>query len=77
MSSSRLLALSLVLPFVAVSSLAYAGPRDFPTTPAVKSAPAATDAYARVGRSPPPVNNVQSAWPRYSGGPKGIASYSR
>lgn len=76
MSRSRLLTLSLVLPFVAVASFAYAGPRDMPA-PAVKSAPAATDAYAQVRKGPAPVNTVQPGWPRYSGGPKGITSYGK
>jgi hypothetical protein len=76
MSKSRLLSIGLVLPFMTVS-VAFAGPRDFPVTPAVKSAPAAVDAYAQVGKTAAPSNNVQAAWPRYSGGPKGIATYSK
>jgi len=76
MSRSHVLILALVLPFLAVTSLAYAGPRDMPA-PAVKSAPAATDAFAQVPRGPAPVNTVQPAWPRYNGGPKGITSYAK
>jgi hypothetical protein len=76
MSRSRLLTLSLVLPFVAVASLAYAGPRDMPA-PAVKSVPVPADAYAQVGKGRAPVNAVQPSWPRYSGGPKGITSYGK
>ncbi len=76
MSRSRLLTLALVLPFVVASSFATAGPRDMPA-PAIKSAPAATDAYAQVRKGSAPMNTVQPAWPRYSGGAKGITSYGK
>jgi hypothetical protein len=87
MSRKSLLAVSLLMPLMAISSMAYAGPKitDKTYSPGeVRSQQTEADwrgAYAmepgaRLGRTAPAVNTGQSQC-RYQGGPKSPMTCSR